>query len=265
MHLLHIPDDADKKENTSKCHICLRQKPLTKEHIPPKSAYNCYNGLWEYLFTDEDRLVSRSQKIRGGFGVQTLCKDCNNTVCAPYANAYVKFVRHLVETPALVNPSGDARVISVRQNTLFIAKEIATMILAVQHLKFAELHEELRNFVLDRDAVMLTMPFDVLCFLVPKSSASGTVSPFHERVATFAPGFELSGAEISWYPFGFVYAATIGHRYRPERMTNVNHWFTQRQPRTPDTVKLFCHVTGIESINCALGNKRTNPQKDFLV
>lgn len=263
MHLVHVSDDDDKKENASKCHICLRAKPLTWEHVPPKGAYNNCNGLWECLTAQENNLTSRLAKIRGGFRVQTLCKDCNNVVCEPYANEYVKFARHLVETPLLFAPSGGARVISVRQNTLLIAKEIATMILAVEHLKFAELQEELRHFVLDRNA-LLTMPFDILAFLVPQSLASGTISRFHGRVATFAPGFELSGGEISWYPFGFVYAASIGPRYRLDKLTNVNHWFSQKQSRTPDVISLFCRVTGVESINCALGAKRERPQTDNL-
>ncbi len=263
MHLVHVPDDAEKKDNISKCHICMRAKSLTWEHVPPKNAYNNCNGLWEYFSTQGNNLTSRYAKIRGGFRVRTLCIDCNNAVCAPYANEYVKFVRHLVEMPVLLGPSGEARVISVKQNTLFIAKEIATMILAVEHLKFAELHEELRYFVLDRNA-LLTMPFDILAFLVPKSPRTGTISRFHGRVASFAPGFELSAGEISWHPFGFVYAATIGPRYRPDKLTNVNHWFSRKQSRTPDSVNLFCRVTGVESTNCALGAKRERPQTDNL-
>jgi hypothetical protein len=171
-----------------------------------------------------------------------------------------------VETPVLFDQSGEARVVSVRQNTLFIAKEIATMILAIEHLKFCEVHDELRNFVLDKGA-LVTMPFDILAFLVPKSPESGTISPFagSGRVDTFAPGFGFLGGEISWHPFGFVYAATIGPRYRPDKMTNVNAWFSQRPSRTPGSVRLFCRVTGVESMNCALGAERTRPQIDRLL
>jgi hypothetical protein len=264
MHLVHTPDDAEKKANTSKCHICLRSTGLSREHVPPKSAYNNYNGLWEHLATQGNKLSSRSMRIRGGFHVKTLCADCNNRVCAPYASEYVEFVRHLVETPLLLDQSGEARVVSVRQNTLFIAKEIMTMILAIEDLPFVELHDELRHFVLHPDAV-LTMPFDILAFLVPKSPETGTIAPFHGRVDSFASGFGFTGGEISWYPFGFVYAAAIGPRYRPEKMTNVNAWFSQRPSRTPGSVRLFCRVTGVESMSCALGAKRKRPQIDRLL
>jgi len=256
-----MPDETSKKENISKCHICLQTKPLTEEHIPPKSAYNDCNGLWEYLHASESKLSPRTVKIRGGFRVPTLCADCNNSLCAPYAEQYVKYVRHLVETPVLFDQSGEARVVSVRQNTLFVAKEIATMILALEDLKFAERHDELRHFVLKRDS-LVTMPFDILAFLVPKSPEAGTVLPCsgYGRLDTSALGLGFIGGEISRYPFGFVYAATIGPRYRPDQMTNVNHWFSQRPSRSCDSVRFFCRVTGVDSMHCALGAKRERPQ-----
>ncbi|CAG0940662.1 hypothetical protein BROC_01119 [Candidatus Brocadiaceae bacterium] len=38
MHLVHVPDEKEREDSLSHCHICLRKCKLTREHIPPKKA-----------------------------------------------------------------------------------------------------------------------------------------------------------------------------------------------------------------------------------
>lgn len=259
MHLLHIPDSKEREDSLAHCHICLRKGNLTKEHIPPKNAYNKHNKLWERLIHTEEKLSRRSTMIRGGLWVKTLCNHCNNHVCSPYANEYVKFVKQLVEKPELYDSFGEARVFSININLLYIAKEITTMILAVESINYARHVPELRSFVLNKDSVIIP-PFKVFVFLVPDTIESGTVSKYHARVDTFAPGFNFAGGEISWFPFGFVYTNQIGKGYNLETLTDITSWFSNKDTQT--ILKLHPRITGIDSIQSLLISQRTKPQID---
>ena len=85
MALFHAPSQKEQSESLSRCHICLDKKQLTKEHIPPKKAFNDCTLLWDRLVLQGDsKTISRIQ-IRGGLWVKTLCSKCNNDICSPYA------------------------------------------------------------------------------------------------------------------------------------------------------------------------------------
>lgn len=220
IHLTHVPKDREREESLSCCHICMKRKPLTREHIPPEKAFNNCNKLWDRLVLTQDSVTKRKAQIRGGLWVKTLCGKCNNSICSPYASEYVNLVKQLVEKPKLFDMSGEARVFSVNINPLFVAKEIATMILAAEQLSYAKHVPELRKFVLQKK-FKIVPPFKMFAFLVPNKAQAGTVLRFHARVDTYAPGYEFVGGEISWYPFGFVYATKIGKGYNLERLTEI--------------------------------------------
>ncbi len=258
------PDRKQKEDG--RCHICLRKVTLTLEHVPPKRAFNECNALWERLVIPDNAAESaRRIRIRGGFRVRTLCRACNSSLCSPYAKAYVRFVRHLVESPRLFGPSGNNRIVSVPCDTLMLAKEIATMILAIEPEAYAQHYTDLRRFVLDRSATFQPN-FRVFAFLVPDDPSAGTVTRFHARVATYAPDYGFVGGEISWFPFGFVYATQIGRGYDLDGLTDVTRWFTTAgfAERKRDIVSLRCRVTGVESIQCAVGRERLRPQLDYV-
>lgn len=262
MHLGWLPKtEREAEENFETCHVCLARGPLTKEHIPPESAFNDDSRLWEHLVVQGSTSALRRARIRGGFQVSTLCARCNTARCSAYARAYVKFVHHLVDTPALFDHRGTARLVSVSL-PLFVAKEIATMILAVEPIHFARHHPDLRNFVLDPRSIIIP-PFRILGFLVPQLPETGTIARFHARVASFAPGFQFVGGEISWYPFGFLYATEIGPGYEPHRLTDIGSWFTATGVRS-DAKSFFTRLTGVDSLNVAIGGRRRFPQIDYL-
>lgn len=255
------PDDED-----GRCHVCLEARPLTREHVPPRSAFNHCDALWDRLIlSDNSPESARRVQIRGGFWVRTLCQDCNNRVCSPYAEAYVQFVRHLVESPKLFSPSGGARLVSVPCDTLFLAKQFATMILAIESVKYAEKNADIRNFVLDPRATVQPR-FRFLSFLVPDKPEAGTITRYHARADTFAPGYAFCGGEISWFPFGFVYASEVGRGYGRMSFTDVTHWFTTTDEfeRQHSAISLQCRITGADSVQSGLGHARTRPQIDHV-
>ena len=164
MYLAHFSDEKERVENLSYCHICLKRCKLTKEHIPPKSAFNECNMLWERLIHAGDKVSKRVTHIKGGLWVKTICEKCNNETCSIYAKEYVKLVKQLVEKPKLFDSSGGARIFSVDVNPLYIAKEIVTMILAVEPISYARHVPELRYFILNKDSTFIP-PFKLFAFL----------------------------------------------------------------------------------------------------
>lgn len=265
MHLAHVPDKKEREDSLSHCHVCLEKRELTREHIPPFKAFNHCNRLWERLIHSETGFSKRTVKIKGGLWVETICKKCNNGICSTYANEYVSLVKQLVEKPELFDSSGEARVFSVDINPLYIAKEIATMILAVESVTYARHVPELRHFVLNKDSTFIP-PFNLFAFLVPDLPEAGTVLRYHARVDTFAPGFKFVGGEISWYPFGFLYASQIGEGYDLEKLTDITGWFSEKKisGNTNTMLKLYTRITGVDSIQSLLIEKRTKPQIDYL-
>ena len=51
----------EREENRKYCHVCLSKTKLTREHIPPKKAFNNYNKLWDRLILNDDSI--RTQKV----------------------------------------------------------------------------------------------------------------------------------------------------------------------------------------------------------
>jgi hypothetical protein len=266
MYLGRLPQTrAELEENLRFCHVCLQEGPLSREHVPPQKAFNSIDRFWDHLVIERSTSRPRKARIRGGFVVETLCGKCNNEICSRYAKAYVRFVHDLVTAPQLFGPDDTARQIRVRRDTLFIAKEIATMILAIESIDFARHNHQLRQFVLDETCV-LHPGFQILAFLVPDHETAGTITHFHARVDTFAPGLAFAGGEISWYPFGFVYTSQIGKGYHVDRFTDITHWFTtsDRAARTSSWVSLYLRLTGVDSIQVGVGDRRVRPQIDYL-
>ncbi len=265
-NVMCLTTDPNPDAGSPNCHVCGRVSKLTLEHVPPESAFNNCSSLFERLMKPKGAKDSAlAVRIRGGFRVRTLCADCNNRVCSPYAEAYVNFVRHLVEAPRLFAPYGGGRLLRVPCDTLLLAKEIATMILAIEPFGTANIQSSLRPFVMNPEATC-DPPFQVWAFLVPEAPEVGTITRFHARMDTFAPGYRFFGGEISWFPFGFVYGREIGQGYLPETLTDITHWFRRdrREDRFNEHVSLHCRMSGVESIQCAVGRQRVRPQIDYV-
>src|SRR5579872_179298 len=256
------------------CHLCLRQTKLTREHIPPEKAFNECRRVWERFNprtkgVDEDGNLRGPKQTRrdvwqGGFYVRTICRSCNNDTGATSAKTYVNFVRSIAEAPRLFDGMGK-RTIRVNEDTLQIARQIAVMIIAIEDVRFAQLHDDLRRFARG-DLACAQPPFHLHAFLVPRVEEAGTIVRMHARVDTFAPGCGAIAGEISMYPFGFVYAWELQHHYRPRELADITHWFTTtgRTERRNAWLSAPIAVTVLDSLAGTLGNQRRGPQIDTL-
>ena len=58
MHLAHFTNNEEREDDLSHCHICLKKCDLTREHIPPKKAFNGCDKVWERLVCNKDEVTS---------------------------------------------------------------------------------------------------------------------------------------------------------------------------------------------------------------
>ena len=264
--LMTLLDFSAPDDSANECHVCLSRDKLSREHVPPQAAFNKQDIFADsILLPGRGRMMPIRRKLRGGLWVQSLCERCNTLVCAPYAEQYVAFAKWLDRAPQLFGPQRGERYFRVPGDTLLLAKEIATMILAIEPITYSVHNKELRHFVHNREAVV-EPPFRVLAFLVKPVKEAGTAVRFHSRVSSFMPGWGFTGGEISWYPFGFVYASEIERGYEPERLTDITHWFREGDPtRRRDTwVPLYTRITGGDGLGGMSGWPRRRPQIDQL-
>lgn len=85
-----------KKNEFGKCSLCGKERKLTFEHIPPRSAFNNtpikpVNGI--DVLKDNGRMpwdISglKYENQQKGFGLYSLCQQCNNTTGRLYGNSY---------------------------------------------------------------------------------------------------------------------------------------------------------------------------------
>jgi len=264
MYLGKKLSSAKRVENISYCHLCLAPGSLTKEHIPPRSAFNNQPRLWDDLVTVHTEVRTRSHRCQAGFWTRSLCEHCNNAVCSPYAQEYVRLVRGVADSAPILSARGNSMLYALKFRPLLVAKQISAMILAVENIYFARHREDLRLFVMDKHQ-KLVPSFNVWAFAVPRDEHAGTISPWHARVASFERGYEFAGGEISGFPLGVVYGDQLGPGYSPEKLTNITHWFSDAsRPNQYQYLELHVRLTGVDSIQSGLfGLPRRHPQKDI--
>lgn len=261
MVLHHQPADEDVDENDfGTCHLCGHHRKLTKEHVPPRAAFNSSPRLWQAMARRGEGVGSLPVRVNSGFWVRALCSKCNGE--SPHAKAYVRFAKSLAEKPRIFDVAGHRRLIYIEEDTHLLAKEIAVMILAAEPVKFGVRHEALRRFVIE-DRSLFEPEFQVFAFLVPNSPESGTVVRCHMRIDGSGEGYGFMGGEISFFPFGFIYVWEIGRGYDAGGLTNITHWFNRANRR--GTHESFdTRLTVIDSVQAIFGGRGGSPQVDYF-
>lgn len=140
---------------TGVCHICLEEKLLTFEHVPPRRAYNhqqAFAMTMDVAFSNRTRIpMGTNTAFRQGLGVETLCEDCNGFTGDHYGESFAEFAAQALKyADSYVDQNGTETVIMVPFliNPLLVLKQIATMALAVSPIRTDHDMMMLRHFVL---------------------------------------------------------------------------------------------------------------------
>lgn len=82
----------DKREKIDKCNICLEEKALSWDHIPPKGSIETtpveMDSLFQALIKDTGRKLKESQN---GMKLRTICRECNSKLGTKYDTIIKEF------------------------------------------------------------------------------------------------------------------------------------------------------------------------------
>ena len=176
---------------------------MSFEHVPPRKAFNNTPAI-SMVFEDYLRLGPNA-KPRGpisqrGLGDYTLCGRCNNNTGSWYGGAYVKWCVQAKEL--LVKTGGKpTHQHSFHLYPLRVLKQVVSMFLSVNSVRFATKNPELRKFVLDTKARFLNPRYRFFVYY--------TTSETYRSMGVNAQlrgggGILVCGGEISYPPFGLV-------------------------------------------------------------
>lgn len=189
----------------SKCRICASQPANTKEHVPPKKAFNRHTVLLRKI--DETRSGAcvrwRNEQRQGGHFEYSLCKKCNNDTGGWYGREYVGFVKACADH-AVVSNAG--KVITLELKDIYparIVKQALTMICSSSGPGLTHESPELRKFLLNKDEKGLP---DYLKLHMYLRCHGGGRSSGIAGIMNTNTGSSSVVSEVSWWPVGWILA-----------------------------------------------------------
>jgi hypothetical protein len=192
--------------NTGRCRLCGQFKKLSFEHIPPKSAFNDNQRLFQ---TMRDLMEGRSySRFRKGIGSYSLCETCNNLTGGWYGEAFVHWTKQgfdwldklndnsLINLPYYIKP-------------LNVLKQVLSMGLAMSPEASIDYHRDLRQFVLNRMARHLPPRYRVHVYFnpngVPRFASGMAITKIGDD-----GGSNYVEAEVALPPFGYCVTTPVG-------------------------------------------------------
>lgn len=122
-----------RKKRYGRCRLCLKFGRLTKEHVPPASAFN--EGEYRQYYIDQTekaeltRWAERDVSANGIF-VFSLCEACNQKTGRAYASAYAAFVQSFSAAATFENVDKDIEVELRNFSPVRVVKQVASMVLS---------------------------------------------------------------------------------------------------------------------------------------
>ena len=200
-----------------KCSLCGQETELTFEHIPPRGAFNSTPArpvsgtelFKEEILNDDSHMPWDTSGMQydnqqQGMGRYSLCKICNNSTGSWYGDAYVTFAK-TVHTAMRNRKPDDLDGIGFREvYPLRFIKQVLSMFCSTLRPDDPRM-EDIRNFVLNKDAVGLNKNKYKLCLYFTESTImkhSGLSILLRSNGVSHIESMAL--AEITAYPLGFI-------------------------------------------------------------
>lgn len=208
-----------------KCHICGNNGFLSKEHMPPKSAFNSFPSLLEKIDYEETlakgrRMMQRDRPFQSGFYKEVLCQKCNNDTGSWYADAYTQAIKQLAPYASIVNTYAQMQLTLHDVYPLRIAKQAIAMFCGSSGPGLAENNANLRALLLNKFRRDSAYPFDL--YLYVRNSMGGRITG-----AVSALNMETLDTsvthEFSWWPVGWALTKDF---QKNVNACNVTHWLT---------------------------------------
>lgn len=191
-----------------KCLLCKKQKELSKEHIPPRCAFNkntvkYYNSFEVFekglLPWDFDKL--NTEIMQGGYGIYCFCRDCNTLLGNLYVRAYKSFVLGLhgaiVQTKIESNQTLQIKKAPIKP--LNIIKQIISNFYCINPEMFDNKDFDICEFLSDKNKKDFPKNIHFYIYL----TKSQIYSPIQGQ-ANIETGDLKIFSEIAHYPLGII-------------------------------------------------------------
>lgn len=137
-----------KKKRYGRCRICQKFGRLTKEHVPPASAFNdrAYREYYVDQVNQAELLQWTSKEINAnGIWVFSLCETCNNKTGTAYGSAYAAFVQSFQDVATPDNADKDLEIKIENLYPARVVKQVVSMVLSTSNPDSFRQHEAVSN------------------------------------------------------------------------------------------------------------------------
>ncbi|WP_192348824.1 hypothetical protein [Algoriphagus sp. Y33] len=258
------------------CNICGDYKELSKEHVPPRSAFN--KGRWtQYLYSDnqwaENPLILPNTKriYQGGVKFSTICGKCNNNTGGWYAGSFSDWCHYSMDI--LKRAKGKTSLFIPNElYPLKIAKQIITMFFAINDSDFRKRHPKLVKFVLDKRCYPLPDEYKIWAYFKIDENLRYISESY---IGNFKKGPKpIMITEIAFPPFGFLLTSPVYKEDIDHRLTNITHFsyfkfeekrhFDLRLPTLPTVINIAGDFRSKSEIEEAIRNSKASRNRDDL-
>lgn len=193
-------------KGVGRCRLCGRQRLLTREHVPPRTAFNLETGrmhsVLDWLARTAEGILPGGLIQQGGNWGYTLCAECNSFTGTEYAHEYGRMAGGIVNTfvgenvneldaqaeqpVARFKLTGAAAGLAPRPGT-FVREALAMMCTMSANLDLAGTAPAIRRIVRDKSVEPL-----------PVGMSVGLTAYFHKDSRLVGPTIEVLLAENQW-------------------------------------------------------------------
>lgn len=189
------------------CRLCGEDKPLSYEHVPPRSTYNKKTkykiiSMDDYMAQDDPVNHKFKGKIyQGGIGFYSLCEECNSFLGTNYVKTYKDWVdvgKKILSHGKYSNYKYNVQ----RIQPLRLIKYILSMFVSVNREDFYSSFPEIIEFIRNPDLKELPEKYQLYTYL--NNEGNFRHLPF-QVVGNFRNVSQIiSCSEITYPPYGFV-------------------------------------------------------------
>lgn len=204
------------------CWLCNKFGPLTREHIPPESAFNDFPLLLMKVdersnLTSEMAWAPDTQFAHGMY-VRSVCARCNNRCGAKYGGAYVDLVRRIAERIGDVQEFHTVSILGVKR-PLAILKQALFQFVSTNGPGFVRANDWVAPFV--KNATNQSIPPEIGIYLFASNSRGAKRTGISSHIElSRCTQFDIV-AEFSFWPLGTV--ISFGQLAHPG-LAPIHHW-----------------------------------------
>jgi hypothetical protein len=203
------------------CWLCHRYGKLSKEHIPPESAFNDCPLLLLKIAERCNKtgvLEWTPQGPQKGLYYRSLCEECNNKCGRLYAPPYVDLVRRVAERIGDVQDFHRISLFGIKR-PLAILKQIVFQFVTANGEFFVQANEWVGPFV--RARTNGEIPRNVCIYVFASNTPGSRKSGVSSHLA-LTTGRSHVVSEFSFWPLGTV--ISFDGELPDNRLTPIHHW-----------------------------------------